>query len=600
MSFQVHASPLMWFGLALSFGLSSVSAIASNKTPIATGTGGAVATINEIASQSALKILNQGGNAIDAAVAAAATLGVTDPFSCGIGGGGFMLIYLAKEKRFVVLDHRETAPASVRSDMFTENGKAIAWEESVSSGLSVGVPGTVRAWDEALKRYGSMQFKQVLAPAIQTAQQGFQVSPIFHHLNSGAAHKFALYSSSSALYLHEGKPLPVGYTFKNPDLAKTYQILAQAGANAFYRGKIADALLNTVNHPPVHGNAQVRPGNMTQADLLNYEVRTRLPIHSTYRGYDLYSLGAPSSGGLTVALALNMLENFDTKKMSRQQVEHVYLEASRLAFADRNAYIGDPEFVDVPVQGLLSKDYSKQRAQLIRLDQAASRASAALPGDPYPFQQDPSIPLRPRAFAGFESKAIKQESNHTTHLTVSDKDGNIVAYTYTIEDWGGNGMVVPGYGFLLNNELSDFDFTAPHPNIPEAGKRPRSSIAPVIAFKDGKPAFTVGSPGGSTIITTVLQTIVNHIDLNMDMLRALAAPRMSERNAEQTQVEPQFIGAAQATGLARFGHQWKLDKSDAEIGAASAIRFNPDGTVTAISEPVRHGVGSALVQKKSH
>ena len=205
---------------------------------------------------------------------------------------------------------------------------------------------------------------------------------------------------------------------------------------------------------------------MTQADLLNYEVRTRLPLHSTYRGYDLYALGAPSSGGLTVALALNILENFDTKKMSRQQVEHLYLEASRLAFADRNAYIGDPEFVDVPVAGLLSKDYSRQRAQLIRLDQAASRANAALPGDPYPFQQDPSIPLRPRAFAGSESKAVKQESNHTTHLTVSDKEGNIVAYTYTIEDWGGNGMVVPGYGFLLNNELSDFDFTAPHPNIP--------------------------------------------------------------------------------------------------------------------------------------
>ncbi|MBC3833195.1 gamma-glutamyltransferase [Undibacterium amnicola] len=600
MSLQRHSSSLLFISLAVSLSFSATPVFATNKTPIATGTGGAVASINETASQSALKILNQGGNAIDAAVAAAATLGVTDPFSCGIGGGGFMLIYLAKEKRFVVLDHRETAPASVRSDIFTENGKAIAWEDAVSSGRSVGVPGTVRAWDEALKRYGSMQFKQVLAPAIQTAEQGFKISPIFHHLNSGAAKKFALYSSSSALYLHEGKPLPIGYAFKNPDLAKTYKILAQAGANAFYRGKIADALLNTVNNPPVHGNAKVRPGNMTQADLLNYEVRTRLPLHSTYRGYDLYALGAPSSGGLTVALALNILENFDTKKMSRQQVEHLYLEASRLAFADRNAYIGDPEFVDVPVAGLLNKDYSKQRAQQIRLDQAASRTLAALPGDPYQFQQDPSVPLRPRVFAGSAPAVVKEESNHTTHLTVSDKEGNIVAYTYTIEDWGGNGMVVPGYGFLLNNELSDFDFTAPHPNIPEAGKRPRSSIAPVIAFKDGKPAFTVGSPGGSTIITTVLQTIVNHIDLNMDMLRAMAAPRMSERNAEQTQVEPNFIGGAQATGLARFGHQWNLDKSDAEIGAASAIRFNPDGTVTAISEPARHGVGSALVQKKAH
>ena len=586
--------------LVASLGLISVSTLAGTKTPVATGSGGAVATISDSASQAALTILNQGGNAIDAAVAAAATLGVTDPFSCGIGGGGFMLVYLAKEKRFVVLDHRETAPASMRSDSFIENGKEIAWEDAVSSGRSVGVPGTVRAWDEALKRYGTMQFKQVLAPAIRTAEQGFTVTPIFHHLNSGAAAKFALYSSSSALYLHDGKPLPVGYSFKNPDLAKTYRMLVQGGANVFYRGKIADALLNTVNHPPVHGNAKVRPGNMTQADLLNYEVRTRLPVHSTYRGYDLYALGAPSSGGVTVALALNMLENFDAKKLSRQQFEHVYLEASRLAFADRNAYLGDPEFVDVPVTGLLSKAYAKQRAEQIRLDQTISRASPSLPGDPYLFQNDPSIPLRPRIFANATNAVIKEESNHTTHLTVSDKEGNIVAYTYTIEDWGGNGMVVPGYGFLLNNELTDFDFSAPHPNIPEAGKRPRSSIAPVIAMKDGKPVFTVGSPGGSTIITTVLQTIVNHLDLGMDMLSALASPRMSERNSVSTQVEPHFIGGAQATGLARFGHQWNIDKSDSEIGAANAITFNPDGSVTAISEPVRHGIGSALVQKKAH
>ncbi|MFZ6818823.1 gamma-glutamyltransferase [Undibacterium sp. Ji22W] len=578
--------------------------IGVTKTPIATGTGGAVATISEAASQAALKILNQGGNAIDAAVAAAATLGVTDPFSCGIGGGGFMLIYLAKEKRFITLDHRETAPASVQSTIFTEDGKAIEWEDAVSSGRAVGVPGTVRGWDEALKRFGTMQFKQVLAPAIQTAQQGFPITPTFHHLNNGAAKKFALYSSSSALYLHNGQPLPVGYHFKNPDLAKTYQALASGGANAFYRGKIADAVLNTVNHPPVTGSAKVRPGIMTQADLLNYEVRMRLPVHSTYRGYDLYAVGLPSSGGITVAQALNLMENFDTKKMSRQQVEHLYIEASRLAFADRNAYIGDPEFVDVPVQGLLSKDYSKLRAQQIRLDQAASRQSATMPGDPYAFQNDPSIPLRPRLFAGSAPAAVKatgkEESTHTTHLTVSDKEGNIVAYTYTIEDWGGNGMVVPGHGFLLNNELTDFDFSAPHPNIPEAGKRPRSSIAPVIVLKDGKPAFTVGSPGGSTIITTVLQTIVNHLDLGMDLMRALAAPRMSERNAAQTQVEPDFIGGVQATGLARFGHQWAMDKSDSEIGAANAIQFNSDGTVTAISEPMRHGVGSALVQKKAH
>ncbi|MBR7800649.1 gamma-glutamyltransferase [Undibacterium fentianense] len=570
---------------------------AEPKTPLAHGRGGAVATISDAASHAALTILNQGGNAIDAAVAAAATLGVTDPFSCGIGGGGFMLIYLAKEKRFVVLDHRETAPASASAELFVENGKAIAWEDAVSSGRAVGVPGTVRGWDEALKRYGSMQFKQVLAPAIQTAEQGFKITPIFHHLNAGAAHKFALYSSSSALYLYQGKPLPVGHHFKNPDIAKAYRAIAQGGANAFYRGPIADALLSTVNHPPVQSNAKVRPGNMSPADLLNYEVRLRQPVHSTYRGYDLYGLGLPSSGGMTVAQALNVMENFDTSQLTREQIEHLYLEAARLAFADRNAYIGDPEFVDVPVQGLLNKTYALERARSIRLDRASDRNLVALPGDPYVFQSDPSIPLRPRVFANSTGSQIKKESTHTTHLTVSDKAGNIVSYTYTIEDWGGNGMVVPGYGFLLNNELTDFDFSAPHPNVPEAGKRPRSSIAPVIAFKDGKPAFTIGSPGGATIITTVLQTIVNHIDLKMDLAQALAQPRMSERNDRTTQVEPGFIGSGQAASLAKFGHQWNVDLADAEIGAANAISFHSDGTVTAMSEPRRHGVGSALVQR---
>jgi gamma-glutamyltranspeptidase/glutathione hydrolase len=581
----------------------------ASKTPIATGTGGAVATISHEASQAAMKILNQGGNAIDAAVAAAATLGVTDPFSCGIGGGGFMMIYLAKEKRFITLDHRETAPASVTSNLFIENGQPLKSDDAISSGRAVGVPGTVRGWEVALQSYGTMRFKQVLAPAIHTAEQGFAITPIFHQLNTGAKHKFALYQSSSMLYMQNGKALPVGFHFKNPDLAKAYKAIAQGGANAFYRGPLADAVLKTVNQPPTVTGAHVRPGLMTQADLLNYEVRLRAPIHSTYRGHDLYGLGLPSSGGITVALALNVLENFDTKKMSRQQVEHLYLESSRLAFADRNAYIGDPEYVDVPVSGLLSKAYSKQRAQQISPNQAASRNSVALAGDPFLFQDDPSYPLRPRLFAHSASPVIKQnaakskderkgESKHTTHLTVSDKDGNIVAYTYTIEDWGGNGMVVPGYGFLLNNELTDFDFSAPHPNIPEAGKRPRSSIAPVIVMKGGKPAFTVGSPGGASIITTVLQTLVNHIDLGVDLAQALAAPRMSERNDAATQVEPHFVDSAQAIGLARFGHLWEIDISDPEIGAANAIHFNADGSVTAISEPARHGIGSALVQKK--
>ncbi len=588
--------------LALSTALivSCAQVWAAQKMPFVTGSGGAVATINEHASQSAIDILNRGGNAVDAAVAAAATLGVTDPFSCGIGGGGFMLIYLAKENRFVTLDHRETAPAGFRSDAFMRNGKAIAWEDAVNSGMAVGVPGTVRGWDEALTRYGRMSFKQVLAPAIQVAQKGFAITPIFHHLNQGAVDKFARYTSSSALYLHEGKALPVGFHFKNPDLAKTYRLIAQAGVNGFYRGPVAQRLLQTVNQPPVKDGVQVVAGNMSSADLQNYEARWRLPVRSSYRGLDLVSMGLPSSGGITVAEALNIMENFDTKGMSRQQIEHLYLEAARLAFADRNAYLGDPEFVDVPVTGLLDKAYAKQRAALILTDVAMSRKQAAAAGDPYAFQNDPSITLRPQAATAKSAIPLQEERKHTTHLTVSDKEGNIVAYTYTIEDWGGNGMVVPGYGFLLNNELTDFDFTPPHPNVPEAGKRPRSSIAPFIAMKNGKPVFTIGSPGGATIITTVLQSIVNHVDMMMPMVQAIAAPRLSERNLATTQVEPHFINSAQATGLARLGHAWQLDEGDPEIGAANALVFNADGSVTAVSETQRHGVGSAKVQKKAH
>ena len=282
--------------------------------------------------------------------------------------------------------------------------------------------------------------------------------------------------------------------------------------------------------------------------------------------------------------------------MSRQQIEHLYLEAARLAFADRNAYLGDPEFVDVPVAGLLDKAYAIQRAALIASNKAMSREAPAAAGDPYPFQQDGSVTLRPLVPAN----KLQEERKHTTHLTVSDKDGNIVAYTYTIEDWGGNGMVVPGYGFLLNNELTDFDFAPPHPNIPEAGKRPRSSIAPFIAMKNGKPVFTIGSPGGSTIITTVLQSIVNYVDMQMPMVQAIAARRLSERNENKTQVEPSFINSVQANALSSLGHAWQVDQNDPEIGAANALVFNADGTVTAVSETQRHGVGSAKVQRKAH
>ena len=564
--------------------------LATAKTPVATGSGGAVATISEQASESALAILNKGGNAVDAAVAAAATLGVTDPFSCGIGGGGFMVIYLAKDKRVITVVHRETAPSAFTPAVFLENGEEIDFETAVASGAAVGVPGTVRGWHEALERYGTMGFKQVLAPAIAVADKGFTVNETFSHLTRENERKFQQFSTTSALYLRNGKAVTPGTRLRNPDMAKAYREIAARGYQAFYAGPMARAIVEAVNRPPLAQGANVRAGQMTLADLANYEARIRQPVVSSYRGYQVYGMPLPSSGGVAVAEALNILEGYDLKALPRAQAEHLYLEASRLAFADRNAYLADPEYVDAPVAGLLSKEFAARRRALIDMKRAASEVAA---GDPYAFQNDPSIPLRPK-----QPRPLQKESPHTTHLTVSDKEGNVVSYTFTIESWGGSGIVVPGYGFLLNNEMTDFDFSGPRPNVPEAGKRPRSSMAPTIVFKDGKPAFSIGSPGGATIITTVLQTIVNHVDFGMPMNEAIDAPRLSERNGASTSVEPGFAGSDQARALEAFGHKWEAPAE--EIGAANAIVFNPDGTVTAVSEGKRHGVGTALVQRRAH
>ena len=289
------------------------------KTPQASGRGGAVATISEQASQSAMTILNRGGNAIDAAVAAAATLGVTDPFSCGIGGGGFMVIYLASEKRVVTIDSREMAPAAFTPTVFLKDGLAGAqpmdFDSVVASGASVGVPGTVRGWHEALQRYGSMSFKQVLAPAIGVANGGFRVSPTFHRLTTENEVKFRQFAGASALYLHAGRALPIGTLIRNPDLARAYAAIGARGQGAFYGGPMAQAMVGAVARPAVLGGVAVRGGAMTLADLANYEARIRQPVRSSYRGYELYGMAEPSSGGVAVAEALNILEGYDLKAM---------------------------------------------------------------------------------------------------------------------------------------------------------------------------------------------------------------------------------------------------------------------------------------------
>jgi gamma-glutamyltranspeptidase / glutathione hydrolase len=580
-----------------------------------TGRAGAAATVDVRATAAAIEILKGGGNAVDAAVAAAGVLGVTDPYSCGIGGGGFMLIYLAHEKRVVAVEHRETAPHALRREHFYENGAPIPMPEVLTSGLSAGVPGMVGGWEAALARYGTRGLAEVLQPGIRVAERGFEVDQTYFEQTSRNVDRFKLFTSTSRIYLPaEGKPAPVGSVVTNPDMAKTYRLVAEGGSRAFYRGEIARAIVDTLAHPPVAPDAsrKVRSGVMQLSDLADYQARIREPVKSTYRGYTVYGVGAPSSGGLTVGLALNLLEAYEPASMSRADFLHRYLEASRLAFADRTAYVADPEYVDVPATGLLSKAYATERRKALDVTKAAAREVPA--GNPFAFQEDPSptrtvAPPAPAvSLAALASLELDTPDRETTHITTADATGNLVSYTCTIEFEGGDGIVVPGYGFLLNNELTDFDVpknaTAPHANIPEPGKRPRSSISPTIVFKDDAPVLALGSPGGSTIITTVLQTLVNHVDFGMPLLDAVAAPRVSQRNVPDgtSQAEPEFLLTPEAAALKEKGHVFGNAGPVAglnAIGAVTAIRFNPDGTVTAVAEPKRRGGGSAMVVEGS-
>ncbi|HYO54516.1 gamma-glutamyltransferase [Archangium sp.] len=595
LAFSVHVS-LLCLGLGCASVPEARIPLSSAASPIAVGQGGAAASVDVRATAAAISILKAGGNAIDAAVTAAGVLGVTDPFSCGIGGGGFMVVYLADGKRVVTIDHRETAPQKLQRSLLYEGGAPLPFAAFLTSGLSTGVPGTIKGWDEALRRYGTRSLSDVLQPAIRVAEQGFDVDTTFFEQTSRNIERFRDISSTAALYLTpESKPWPVGTVFKNPDLAKTYRLVAQEGIPVFYQGEIARAIVSTVTRPPVTQGASrtVRPGVMQLSDLASYEVIIRPPMSSNYRGYTLYGMGLPGSGSLTLALTFNLLEAYDPSSLSRSAFLHRYLEASRLAFADRNAFIGDPAFISVPEKGLLSPDYAAERRKTLGVSRAS--AQAAEPGNPLPFVGQTNGVPAPSGSASSDPGVLDKE---TTHITTTDAAGNIVSYTCTVEYEGGNGIVVPGYGFFLNNEMTDFDLpadpSAPHPNAPAPGKRPRSSMSPLIVFKNGAPVLALGSPGGGTIITTVGQTLINNLDFGMPIEQAIAAPRVSQRNAPdgRSTAEPEFIASPEATELSALGHQF----TDAgQIGAVTAIRFHPDGTVTALAEPRRRGGGSAMV-----
>jgi gamma-glutamyltranspeptidase/glutathione hydrolase len=422
----------------------------------------------------------------------------------------------------------------------------------------------------------------VLEPGIDVARRGFAVDQTFADQTAPIADYFDDVPATAAIYLDaDGTPRDVGSTLRNPDMARAYEHIARYGARAFYRGPLAEAIAAAASKPPIGpaANHAWRPSPMTAVDLAAYRAIEREPTRVGYKGLDVWGMGPPSSGGSTVGEALNILEGYRPLGADRTQALHRYLEASRYAFADRGRYLGDPAFVDVPLRCLLSDAFAAERRALIT-DTAANASVAASPT------------CATGAAAGADG-----EGPSTTHLTVADDDGWVVSYTFTIEATGGNGIVVPGWGFLLNNELTDFDIASTTAaNRVEGGKRPRSSMAPTIVTRHGKPVLAVGSPGGSMIITTVLQTLLERFELGKSLPDAIAAPRASQRNGGMTIAEPAFMQAEAPALTARYKHDF--GQPQAEIGATTGIEFLPWGRFLAAAEPVRRGGGSAMVVKE--
>ncbi|MDX3665178.1 gamma-glutamyltransferase [Streptomyces europaeiscabiei] len=568
---------------------SSAATDTVEKVPVAVGYGGAVSSVDPDASAAGIEVLRKGGNAVDAAVATAAALGVTEPYSAGIGGGGYFVYYDAGSRTVHTIDGRETAPLSADENLFLENGTPIPFAEAVTSGLSVGTPGTPATWQTALKSWGSKPLGKLLKPAEKIARDGFTVDATFRAQTASNEGRFRNFPDTVDLYLPGGQLPVVGSTLKNPDLARTYAELGRKGVGALYRGDLAQDIVDTVNKPPVDPSSgyNARPGDLTTTDLAVYRAKRQAPTKASYRGLGVYGMAPSSSGGTTVAEALNILERTDLAKASDVQYLHRYIEASRIAFADRGRWVGDPAFEDVPTKGLLSQRFADSRECLIKDD--AVLTSPVAPGDP----RNPA----PCATGGTAAPTT-YEGDSTTHLTVADKWGNVVSYTLTIEQTGGSGITVPGRGFLLNNELTDFSFTPANPavhdpNLPGPGKRPRSSMSPTIVLdQHDKPVVALGSPGGATIITTVLQTLTGFLDRDLPLVDAIAAPRASQRNQTTTELEPGLWNSPLRTELEAIGHGFRQNP---EIGAATAVQRLSNGRWLAAAETVRRGGGSAMV-----
>jgi gamma-glutamyltranspeptidase/glutathione hydrolase len=448
-----------------------------------------------------------------------------------------------------------------------------------------------------LRKWGTFSLRQALTPAARLADRGFVVDETFRQQTLDNKERFEAYTSTPKLFLPGGRAPKVGSVLDNPGLARTYRMLARRGMDAFYEGRLAKQMVRLVRNPPKSPDTDlpVMPGDMRRADLANYETILQKPTRVGYRGYGVYGMAPSSSGGSTVGESLNIMEQFRLARSAMPddaRALHHYLESTALAFADRGAYVGDDDYVDVPLSDLLSDRYAAERACLLNPARAMEKPTAAGDVDSYDGRCGSGSAAR--------TSTEDHENVETTNLTVADRWGNVVEYTLTIEQTGGSGMLVPGRGFLLNNELTDFswEYDRSDPNRIQGGKRPRSSMSPTIVLKDGKPFLALGSPGGSTIITTVTQMIFNRIDRAMSIQDAIKAPRATQRNTTAVIAEPAFIDLY-GTSLEAYGHTLEPSgdsfTSAAEIGAATAIEFGPGRLLTAVAEPTRRGGGSARV-----
>lgn len=523
----------------------------SRFVPVA-ASGNMVVGPERLASEAGLIMLNQGGNAIDAAVATGFALAVTLPRAGNIGGGGFMLVHLAAENRNVFIDYREMAPAAATRDMFlTPEGK-VDKRLAYFSHKASGVPGTVAGLIHALEQYGTLPLETVIQPAIDLAANGFTMDITLHQNLSARAERLAQDPETKRIFLREGGEAPaIGSLFKQPDLAGTLQRIADKGLEGFYAGKTAELIASDM---------AANDGLITQEDLASYVAVERTPVTGQFRGYDIVSAPPPSSGGIHVIQMLNILEPYPLETWghnSAQYLHHV-IEAMKLAYADRSEHLGDPDRMDAPIDFLLAKDYATTRRGIINSAQATASAKIAAGVMPAP------------------------ESPDTTHYSVADSAGNVVSNTYTLNFSFGSHITIPGTGILMNNEMDDF---AARPGFPNAyglvqgeknsvapGRRPLSSMTPTLIFRDGEPWLATGSPGGSLIITAVMQTVLNAMTFDMNIAEAAAAPRIHHQwMPDRVLIEP-GISRDTLDILEGMGHN--IETTRRTLGRTNSIQLD--------------------------